>query len=66
MKSPHENGHSEWEILITRTDLATWSKFRQLVIELHGLQQEDRRAEYLAAMKRLQQAGFQVVQRPWE
>jgi len=51
---------AEWKIL-ARTDLATLSNFRQLVIEFHGLQQEDRHAEYLAAMKRLQQAGFQVV-----
>ena len=51
---------AEWEIL-ARTDLATLSKFRQLVIEFHGLQHEERHAEYLAAMKVLQQAGFQVV-----
>lgn len=51
---------AEWKIL-AQSDLQTLSNFRQLVIEFHGLQREDRHAEYLAAMKRLHKAGFQVV-----
>jgi len=51
---------SEWATLRT-TDLPTLRKFRQLFIEFHDLDQEHRHADFLATMRHLKKAGFQVV-----
>ena len=51
---------SEWSVLAS-TSIETLKKFRQLIIEFHQLNLEDRHAEYLSAMHRLRFAGFRVV-----
>eukprot|EP00434_Breviolum_minutum_P004307 symbB.v1.2.003796.t3/scaffold192.1/size616647/7 len=52
---------SEWPVL-ANTSIETLKKFRQLIIEFHGLDSEDRHAEYVSVMHRLlRDGGFQVV-----
>ena len=52
---------SEWPVL-ANTSIKTLKKFRQLIIEFHDLDLEDRHAEYVSVMHRLlRDGGFQVV-----
>ena len=52
---------SEWPVL-ANTSIETLKKFRQLIIEFHELDREDRHAEYVSVMHRLlRDGGFQVV-----
>ena len=51
---------SEWPVLAS-TSIETLKKFRQLIIEFHWLNLEDKHAEYVSVMQRLRDAGFQVV-----
>ena len=51
---------SEWPVLAS-TSIETLKRFRQLIIEFHELDSEDKHAEYLSVMHRLRDAGFRAV-----
>jgi len=51
---------SEWPIYASEPP-AVLQKFGELIVEFHGLQFEERHAEYLTAMQHIQAAGFKVA-----
>ena len=58
MKMDIERG--EWPTLL-EADISLLKKFRQLLIEFHGLWKEKQHAKFLQVMQRLKSAGFKVA-----